>query len=354
MYNIERQYQLHNQHCYGERKIYQSREQIIHHDHDWQDSAEEGWIDCGMDYIHQRDYINQNQVSSIPQEQLIADSVRYALGSTKILHTGTEFGSVHPNHPNYLNSLDETMSQMEVRNLLLPRLFGIQLTEVNDLNQEDLEQTRYNIFRTKEKSDAVFMTKEFAKKNNLGIGYMTAGTHVWSFEGTSHNGTEFIASSHAPISSLLDPNNYDNILNHIVAKFKEKGVNPKDILMHITTGALGCCLGWKTDNPEYQAKNQIKLDKMKELYGSDVVGTLTQGPRAGGNAIHLDKIAISAATQLGLRHIEVDSICTSCHGHQSLGTPDTHGTYLDGQHTVRATEIEQGFNNRNLVVTKAF
>jgi len=312
-----------------------------------EDTLEGPYVVPEKSYIHQRDYIKPNAVSYIPAEQLVADSIRYALNATQILHTGTQFGSVHPNHPEYEKNLKTIKEQLGMRTLILPKLFNIAVTSPTSLSSNLLEihgDASNNNYRTAKASDAIFMSKDFVRTNNIGIGFMTAGTHVLTFDGG-----DYVAASHAPIASLLDPETHENIIDQIVQQFIKQGINSEDISMHITTGALGCCLGWNTTNENQIARNERIYDALQKRYGLEVVGRINRGPRKGGFSLHLDKIAISAATQLGLRHIEVDSICTSCHGHQSLGEMDTHGTYFDGQHTVRATEIEQGFNNRNFV-----
>lgn len=298
-------------------------------------------------YLHQRDYIQPNTVSHIPAEQLVADSIRYALNATQILHTGTKFGSVHPNHPAYEENLKKIKEQLGVSTLILPKLFNIAVTSPTSLSSNLLEihgDASNNNYRTASASDAIFMSRDFVRTHNIGIGFMTAGTHVLTFEGGN-----YVAASHAPITSLLHPETHENIIDQIVQQFIDKDINPEDISMHITTGALGCCLGWNTTNEDQIARNERIYDALQHRYELDVVGRINRGPRKGGFSLHLDKIAIRAATNLGLKHIEVDSICTSCHGHESLGTMDTHGTYFDGQHSRRTTETSQGFNNRNFV-----
>jgi len=56
-----------------------------------EDTLEGPYVVPEKSYIHQRDYIKPNAVSYIPAEQLVADSIRYALNATQTLHTGTQF-----------------------------------------------------------------------------------------------------------------------------------------------------------------------------------------------------------------------------------------------------------------------
>ncbi len=139
-HNIRFQHDLTKQFFYGSHQSTdQNTNRIIIKDIDWEESAEEGWINTGQSYLHRRDYISPNKVSHIPQSQLITESIRYALNSTRILHTGRAFGSVHPQHPAYRSSLDTVMKNLNISRLILPRLFAIEVTEITNLEHQSLE-----------------------------------------------------------------------------------------------------------------------------------------------------------------------------------------------------------------------
>ncbi|MEK9132385.1 MAG: hypothetical protein AAB606_01600, partial [Patescibacteria group bacterium] len=116
--------------------------------------------------------------------------------------------------------------------------------------------------------------------------------------------------------------------------------------------AQACCYG--VNNPAFRIQNESRKERIVRTYGGDVVRPVKNLPRSTNEGIGFDVPLIAAiqADKAGVQEIEVESLCTSCHGLASdvMGEADKFGTWYSNLRENPETTKTKGYGMRNAVV----
>jgi len=298
--------------------------------------------------------INKNKFSNIKYfstSDVEAGKNREILNGLTFMQTGTKQGIYHPNHEYFQEKIAEVLQTENLEAIIAQRLaFNTKVSEINGL--DDLALHFNGFYRTHEASDGVIVNKH--NFQNVGIAVMNADCPIITLKADLDEKTQYVAVCHSGLNNLDNLKTNDSIVETAINLLVSKNIDPSEILMHIGGSALECCYGFKTDNLEWQAKNQARADRLSNTYGSDVVGTIINEPRAGGISFNMPLIAIRQAEKLGVFNVSFDDLCTSCHGHNSMTEMNTFGTYYSSLRENQSFEGIDGkkYQSRNFVLVK--
>ena len=268
-------------------------------------------------------------------------------GQARVLHTGTVFGCVHPSDPDFANQISRIRGITGRDEILAQKLgFNTKVTPVGGL--EDLAQGGVDgFYRTPEASDGVVVS--LTGDTLLKIAVMIMNADCGTIEILAPDGE--MAVLHGAFE-CVDNKDGSSIVRNAIGYFKSKGVPAKDLKFRMGEAAQACCYGF--NNPAFAEKNETRKERIMSDYGSDVVRPVRNLPRSADNGIGFDVPLIAArqADQEGIRDIEAEGLCTSCHGlvDSAMGRMDTFGTWYSNSREDPGTAKARGYGMRNAVV----
>lgn len=277
-------------------------------------------------------------------------------GKARILHTGTEFGCVHPKDPCFADQIGrmrEITGQNSEQNRILAQKLGFN-TRVTPINRiKDLEQGGVDgFYRTPEASDGVVVS--LTGETLLKIAVMIMNADCGTIEILAPNGE--MAVLHGAFE-CVDNKDGSSIVRNAIKYFESRGIPAKDLRFRMGEAAQACCYGF--NDPAFAADNKTREERIKDDYGPDVVRPVKNLPRSRDNGIGFDVPLIAArqaaakeADQEGIRDIEVEGLCTSCHGliDSAMGKMNAFGTWYSNLREDPRAVKDRGYGMRNAVV----
>jgi len=268
-------------------------------------------------------------------------------GQAHVLHTGTEFGCVHPSDPSFANQISRIRGITGRDEILAQKLgFNTKITPVGGL--EDLAQGGVDgFYRTPEASDGVVVS--LTGDTLLKIAVMIMNADCGTIEILAPNGE--MAVLHGAFE-CVDNKDGSSIVRNAIEYFKNKRIPAKDLKFRMGEAAQACCYG--LNNPAFADENRAREERIIGDYGADVVRPVRNLPRSADNGIGFDVPLIAArqADQEGIRDIEIEGLCTSCHElvDSAMGETDTFGTWYSNLREDPKTVKARGYGMRNAAV----
>lgn len=272
-------------------------------------------------------------------------------GRAHVLHTGTEFGCVHPKDPRFadqVSRIQKIIGQNGRQDRILAQKLGFN-TRVTPVGRiEDLEQgNAEGFYRTPEASDGVVVS--LTGETLLKIAVMIMNADCGTIEILAPNGE--MAVLHGAFE-CVDNKDGSSIVRNAIEYFKDRGILAKDLKFRMGEAAQACCYG--LNDPAFAVENKAREERIKRDYGPDVVRPVRNLPRSRGNGIGFDVLLIAArqADEEGIRDIEVEGLCTSCHGliDSAMGKMNTFGTWYSNLREDPRVAKDRGYGMRNAVV----
>jgi copper oxidase (laccase) domain-containing protein len=273
-----------------------------------------------------------------------------------LLHTGTEFGTVHPKHPKFDEQFGKLLDESGQDRVLAQKLaFNTKVTPISDLSALEIGQGMkagelleiQGFYRTPEASDGVVVSLNGDTRLKIAVAIMNADCGV--VEILAPNGE--LAVLHGGFDNI-DNSDGTSIVENAIKYFKEQGFNSSQLRFRVGEAAQACCYGFKTANPEWMAKNQTRAERLQKQFGFDVVRVVENLPRKDGIGFNVPLIAARQAEKMGVSDLSVEELCTSCHGltEEAMSNLDTYGTWYSNLREKPATVKENGFGSRNVVL----
>ncbi len=273
-----------------------------------------------------------------------------------VLHTGTEFGIVHPKNPDFSQQLQRLLTITNTQEILAPKLaFNTKVTPIDGWS--DLERGKGmqagemaqipNLYRTPEASDGVVVSITGDTRLKIAVSIMNADCGI--IKVLAPNGE--MAVMHGGFNNVDNPDG-SSIVKNAIYYFEDQGVNPSQLRFRVGEAAHACCYGFKTANPEWQIKNQERATRLQNTLGSDVVSLTENPPRDGGLGFNVPLIAARQAEQLGVHDVVVEELCTSCTGlpRDIMAQLGTYGRWYSNLREEPKTIRSNGYGSRNAVV----
>lgn len=273
-----------------------------------------------------------------------------------VLHTGTEFGIVHPKHPQFAEQFKRLLHETRQDIILAQKLaFNTRITPIDDLSSLEIgqgmqagEMTQIpGFYRTVEASDGVVVSLTGDTRLKTAVTIMNADCGV--IEILAPNGE--IAVMHGGFNNVDNPDG-SSIVENAIQYFEKQGFNPSQLRFRVGEAADACCYGFKTDHPVWLQKNQERATRLQTEFGYDVARPIETLPRKDGIGFDVSLIAARQAEKFGVSDVVVEKLCTSCHGldTEDMGESDNHGTWYSNLRENPATVKENGYGSRNAVV----
>lgn len=277
-------------------------------------------------------------------------------GKARILHTGTTFGSVHPSHPDFSDRFDQLLIITQQPRILAQKLgFNTKVTPVSDLSElvpgtgmKSGEMINVpGFYRTPEASDGVVVSLNGDTRLKIAVAIMNADCGVIKI--LAPNGE--IAVLHGGFDNV-DNKDGSSIVSNAIEYFVSQGFTPSELSFSVGEAAGPCCYGFKTENPQWKAKNEERANRLRASFGNDVIRIIENPPRKSGLGFDVSLIAARQADKAGIQDIEVETLCTSCHGlsPDKMTTLDTYGNWYSNLRENPATTKQAGFGSRNAAV----
>ncbi|MBD3338923.1 MAG: hypothetical protein GF353_07435 [Candidatus Lokiarchaeota archaeon] len=274
----------------------------------------------------------------------------------EILHTGTDFGVVHPKNPQFAGQFQRLLEESGQPEVLAQKLaFNTKVTPVDDLSELAAGEGKKkgemveipNFYRTPEASDGVVVSITGDTRLKVAVAVMNADCGV--IEILAPNGE--VGVMHGGFNNVDNPDG-SSIVENAVEYFKRQGFKPSQLRFRVGESAGACCYGFRTSNPEMQRKNRDRAARLQTRFGLDVVKVIENQPREGGLGFDVPLIAARQAEKLGISDVEVENLCTSCHGlvNDVMWELDKHGTWYSNLREDPTTVKTNGYGSRNAVV----
>lgn len=277
-------------------------------------------------------------------------------GSVELLHTGTAFGVVHPCHPKFAEQFDRLLKETGQALIVAPRLaFNTKVTPITTLTDLEIGQgmragemvqiPQFN--RTQEASDGIVVSINGYTRLKTAVAIMNADSGV--IEILAPNGE--LAVLHGGFNNVDNPDG-SSIVGNAIAYFKSLGFEASELKFRVGEAARACCYGFKSDDARAYAKNEERANRLKSTFGDDVTRVIEKLPRRGGIGFDVPLIAARQAEKLGVADVDVEALCTSCHGlaDDNAAKADTYGTWFSNVRENPATTKANGYGARNAVV----
>ena len=268
-------------------------------------------------------------------------------GRAGALHTGTQFGCVHPSDPKFGEQF-ERLTALTGQNAIMAQKLGFNTRVTPVASFDELEKGKVNgFFRTPEVSDGVVVS--LTGETLLKVAVMIMNADCGTIEILAPNGE--MAVLHGGFDNV-DNKDGTSIVNKAIEYFLGKGFHPKELKFRMGEAAQACCYG--VNNPAFRIQNESRKERIVRTYGGDVVRPVKNLPRSTNEGIGFDVPLIAAiqADKAGVQEIEVESLCTSCHGLASdvMGEADKFGTWYSNLRENPETTKTKGYGMRNAVV----
>lgn len=256
-------------------------------------------------------------------------------GKLQKIHTGIEFGSIHPKLETFqaqtLRILETTGKQIFVAQKLQMKPNVILLDESNleaGLSMQNGEMQATNgFFRPIEGADGIVFDLNSKWAQNAAFGVMNADSTIGTMLTPDYKG----ALLHCGLNCVdpLDKTQSNNIKNAIDLLKSVSSADVSEFMIHIGDGVNKCHYGF--NDPRYEEANKARHIHIAHTYGQNAVGTVLDGPRKGGYAFSIQEIVRVSALQNGLRedNVIVDTTCTACSSDFSFSHTLRPGNPLD-------------------------
>ncbi|MFA6521624.1 MAG: laccase domain-containing protein [Candidatus Gracilibacteria bacterium] len=268
-------------------------------------------------------------------------------GRVGVLHTGTQFGCVHSRSPNFKEQF-ERLAVLTDQNVILAQKtgFNTKVTPIESLDGLERKQVD-GFFRTPEISDGVVVS--LTGETLLKIAVIMMNADCGSIEILAPNGE--MAFLHGSFDNV-DNKDGTSIVNRAIDYFLSKGFQSKELKFRMGEAAQACCYG--LNNPALRSLNEARKERMINTYGKDVVRPTINLPRSANNGIGFDipLIAARQADKAGVQEIEIEGLCTSCHGltPELMGQSDAFGSWYSNVRENPETARKRGYEMRNSIV----
>ncbi len=272
-------------------------------------------------------------------------------GRAKVLHTGTNFGIVHPSSQDFAGQFQRIRSLTGQDAILAQKLgFNTKVTPIakpEDMVAQEVE----GFHRTPEVTDGVVVS--INNDTLIQIAVMIMNADCGTIEILAPNGE--MAVLHGGFENV-DNKDGTSIVINAIKYFEGKGIDPKDLKFRMGEAAQVCCYG--VNDPRYAEANTAKAERIATQYGADTVGLVKNLPRSANNGIafNVPLIAARQAEQAGVQEVSIEELCTSCHGlaDEVIGQMDTHGDwYSNLRESAQSTKDRGGYGSRNAAVVYA-
>ena len=198
-------------------------------------------------------------------------------GQAGVLHTGTQFGIVHPKDEQFATQIQKLLQETGQPMVVAPKLaFNTKVFPIENLADLEMGQGMRdgemhkipNFYRTKEASDGVVVSLNGETRLKIAVAIMNADCGVIKI--LAPNGE--MAIMHGGFNNVDNPDG-SSIVENAVKHFQHQGFQPAQLEFRVGEAALACCYGFKTDNPEWQKKNQARATRLQKKFGDDIVRT---------------------------------------------------------------------------------
>jgi hypothetical protein len=162
------------------------------------------------------------------------------------------------------------------------------------------------VIRTEDKADGgILILDQLPDKSNPAIAGFNADCPFITGIIEKDGKKVAIFMLHGGLDCLHKPGEIDKqtIIHRMIADY---GLNPNDIKIFVTAGIQPCCYG----------RSDSRFEEVFKLWGEDLRGITTKGPRANQTSLNLNGLIKKALLHAGVpeENIEMDDHCTSCDG----------------------------------------
>lgn len=269
-------------------------------------------------------------------------------GQARVLHTGTEFGIVHPKDPDFADQFSRIKNLTGQDRILAQKLsMNTKVTPVDSTLQLERQDVP-GFFRTPEASDGVIVSINGDTRERIAVMIMNAD--CGSIQILAPNGE--LAVLHGGFDNVDNKDGSSIVLNAI-DHFGKMGITPDMLRMRVGEAAQACCYG--LNHPKFKPQNEARAARIKDAYGVGTVSRVQNSPRSANEGIGFDVSLIAAkqAEIAGIKDIDIERLCTSCHGlaAEAMQTPGSFGTWYSNVREGSLHESAKGkYGSRNAVV----
>lgn len=253
---------------------------------------------------------------------------RYSLfhGLVSVAHGGVECGNckADADREGALQRINTAIDALDIWAVFAPSLnFTNRVVNFSDKNDVFQYDPQVKLFRTREKADAAI-----TDQMNIGLAVFNADCHLGIIYNINHRQ---LALVHLGLKCFFRPAGEESILVNTV---KAMNANPQTLKLWVGAGIGPCCNG-------YSSLALPDREAISARFPGCVGGQIQKGPRRGQEAYNNLAMILQQAAKIGFYAIEVDPVCTSCHGVESDEDRGL-GTYFSN---VRGSK-----NERNLFI----
>ncbi|MEK7171717.1 MAG: laccase domain-containing protein [Patescibacteria group bacterium] len=275
-------------------------------------------------------------------------------GRVHSAHTGRQFGPVHPQMRYFAGIFQGLLDEVKQEKLLAPKLaFNTKVTPIGtdyefargqgmlDGRMQDID----GFLRTPEASDGVVVSITGETHAKIAVLIMNADCGVGKI--LAPDGS--LAVMHCGLDNV-DNKDGSSIVVNAIEYFKSQGIAPEDLRFQIGEAARACCYGF--NDPAKEGENRARSSRLIQSYGTDVSTVVKNPPRKGGIGIDVPLIAARQAEKMGVKDVNVEGICTSCYGLNSvfMEAKDQFGQWFSNLREDSAAVKSRGYGLRNAVV----
>jgi copper oxidase (laccase) domain-containing protein len=249
-------------------------------------------------------------------------------GALQSMVTPRDAGVVHPDHPEFAETVESLLEASRADYLLAQSL--AMKTDVADVTSgAALEPSAVHprFLRTKDKADAVIYLAGGIDTGTL-RGKVAALMMVADSPGITVFDAErdVVAFANGSMECLDPADGSDGIVKKMVEAMKQAGSDPKNIAMVVSACARACCFGYDMSQPQNLARHA----RLTGNYGADVITPAILYPPRAGNGIDLGLIAKRQAELAGVDPdcVKIDELCTA-HDGAPIGSAE-QGRFFSG------------------------
>ncbi len=277
-------------------------------------------------------------------------------GKTEMVLTDTQFGVVHPKHPDFSSKIGQVRAQTGIDVIVAQKLgFNTKITDLV-LRPGDIDDTPPTTLgipgylRTKETTDGLIIPAAISDIQGRMAALIMVGD----------SGAVRILAPDGRLAVLnlslecIDNKDGTSIVTNAIDHFRQTGIDPSDLQIHIGEAAMACCYGHDANHATYGPANQARGAKLRNLWGKDVIKTVVNPPRKGHDGIDMPLIAAKQAENAGVPgdQIIIDPMCTSHEGldQASIDAGNIQGMFYS---ELRGAPKDQqlGWNGRGALMT---
>jgi hypothetical protein len=235
-------------------------------------------------------------------------------GALQSMITSRDQGIVHPEHPDFTQSI-EALLEMSRAEFILAQSLAMKTDVADVCAGAELESSAAmpKFLRTKNKADAVLYPA-----GGIDTGVLRGKVAALMMVADSPGITVFdpdrdiVGFANGSMECLDPPDGSNGIVAKMIEQMKAAGSDPKHIMMVVSACARACCFGYDMST----AQNAPRAARLTSRYGSDVLTPSIVYPPRTGNGIDLGLLAKRQAEAAGVEPdaIAIDDVCTAHDG----------------------------------------